>query len=119
MQADAYRRFGLPFVVDIIAQVMPVTIRDLLIKIKVDAQPSPDDVTAPDHWSVIDDVLVRIDASELKEVRVEFAHPGEPGWKLDSEKEWSTLRRFLPRAQQRGVVLSYREDWYIGDEFDT
>ncbi|TCD67342.1 hypothetical protein EIP91_000263 [Steccherinum ochraceum] len=117
MQADAYRRLGLPFVVDIIAQVMPVTIWYLSIKITVDTQPSHDDVTAPDHWSVIDDALVRIDASELKEVKVEFAHPY--CWKLDSNEEWSTSRRFLPRAQQRGVVLRYREDWEAGDESDT
>ncbi|TCD67346.1 hypothetical protein EIP91_000267 [Steccherinum ochraceum] len=67
MEADAYRRLGLPFVADIIAQVMSVTIRCLLIKIKGDTQPSHDDVTAPGHWSVIDDVLVRIVAGELKE----------------------------------------------------
>ncbi|TCD67344.1 hypothetical protein EIP91_000265 [Steccherinum ochraceum] len=67
MKADAYRRLGLPFVAEIIAQVMPLTIWYLLIKIKPDAQPSPDDVTAADHWSVIDDVLVRIVASEVKE----------------------------------------------------
>ncbi|TCD67339.1 hypothetical protein EIP91_000260 [Steccherinum ochraceum] len=117
MEPEAYQRSGLQLVADIITQVIPLPSFSYLHIIIRSTQPPPNgrdleslpgDVLEPDYWCDIDDVLVQYDASEIKEVKVEFEHSDH--WKHDSRKQWSTWRRFLPRAQQRGVVLRYRED---------